>query len=597
MPLPSSLTPLTDSVVGRITSINDLFGGGAPGGLVDQVNQGFQELEQHEMLAREKRLDPEERYVPYRLLTREQAEQWERSFDSDPRWRLNKGEYPTWSYSEAPNWEKLSPANQQLAEAMEDVTNKVDRMIKPSLGPYSPDYIPMRGSGYGRPEDWATPIHYDPSQTGQGDLAASPLPQAQPGALPSPPTIDPPSRLMDEMLQGTLAGAGLAPEQLSEVREHPGSLKSMATYAQWLGIMMGGGKGRYQPRFGKPGAVPGHIWDSWKVVQEPVMGNGGEVIRPAIRMDEAGNHYEYQGSHMVGTEQFGAPYAEQYHAIVKPVGAPGSGEEYYQKFQEEMQVPPEQMTGDPKKVELRQMLQKLNSQQDLYDLVQLGKQAYKPQDFLQWDQLKLKDFMDQVKIVQEAYPEAVLKKHLGVEEPPQHPPPQDAEQKAYWEEFGKKHEEAQVPDPNELKHPPPPKPGENPPMWDDLTPGEQQFLKNEYGSEMNKDSWNGAMAKWKEKYMSKGPHMKWEDLSDDLKRQYPDPEKMTNADWEKVREYQEMEGDINKPPQPPGTPPPKPPPEEPPDIDWEMEGRPPPDFTQNTSDLWWREPATATWQV
>jgi hypothetical protein len=143
----------------------------APGGLLDQTNQGLQELELHEMLAREKRLDPEGRYVPYRLLTPDQQRTWEQSFNSDPSWRLNKGEYPTWSYSEAPEWERMSPEFQQAKEAMEDVGHNVERKIKPSLGPYGPRRIPMRGGPYGGPEYWSEPVHFDPWRSVESDLA------------------------------------------------------------------------------------------------------------------------------------------------------------------------------------------------------------------------------------------------------------------------------------------------------------------------------------------------------------------------------------------------------------------------------------------
>jgi hypothetical protein len=144
--------------------------GNAPGGLLDQTNQGLQELELHEMLAREKRLDPEDRYVPYRLLTPEQQQQWEQSFNSDPSWRLNRGQYATWSYSPLPEEERFSPAFQQEKEALAPVIEKLLRQRK-SQGHYGPRDIPMRGGGYGGPEYWNEPIHFDPDRSVESAMA------------------------------------------------------------------------------------------------------------------------------------------------------------------------------------------------------------------------------------------------------------------------------------------------------------------------------------------------------------------------------------------------------------------------------------------
>jgi hypothetical protein len=591
MPLPSSLTPLTDSIVAQITSMNNLF--------------GSQDYAQSDQAA------------------------------------FNPMTYAT----PAPFGEHAITPERDV----EILNQKINELYAPPLDhELTPeDMERLRKEKEQRDEDKRKAIMNDYAGPGQlptppGTSGYGPIGQAIYDVFqPEPPGTDPmslrPGDLFRQFRQGIVSD-----ESLAAIRENPLSPQALGAYAQGA-IMLSGGKGREQTPFGKPGAVPNELWASWKTVkpgshQTAVPGKAGAYGE--TRVDNAGNHFQEIGTHESGEGEY---------VIVKPVGKPGSGEEFYQKFQEDMRVPPEQMTGDPKKVELQQMLQQLNSQQDLYDLLQLGKQAYKPNDFMQWDKLKLKDFMDQAKIVQEAYPQSVLKKHLGLKEqqdapnkfgaffekppdwkpgdkPPMwdelnshdhseimdkfgfknvdnaakewndavakfdathNPPQQDAEQKAYWEEFGKKHEEAQVP----------PEPGGlgKIPLWHELSPeGQNKFFKD--GG--FKDKLDAAM-NWDHAAGIHNQSLKPEEPPPPKKppEGQPPEEPPVSPLHKELRhnawlEWEQKTGQTRPPDWTQ-----KLPPEEHPDIDWEMEGRPPPDFTQNTSDLWWREPATATWEV
>lgn len=110
-----------------------------------------------------------DRYVHPEAMPSAQRAQWEKAFDSDPNWRLNKPTqgtpYFTWSY--APK-EPDSEQYKQGKEAMEDVTHAVQRLIEPTPGRFRPKAVPMRGGETG---DFYEQLHFDPSRSGDKGMA------------------------------------------------------------------------------------------------------------------------------------------------------------------------------------------------------------------------------------------------------------------------------------------------------------------------------------------------------------------------------------------------------------------------------------------
>ena len=109
-----------------------------------------------------------DRFTNREAYTSQQRATWEKSFDSDPNWRLLKGYGNSWTY--APS-EPESEQYKQGKQAMDDVTNRVLDMVHPSSGTYNPKAIPMRGGGHGGTGDWLEQLHFDPSRSRDTDLA------------------------------------------------------------------------------------------------------------------------------------------------------------------------------------------------------------------------------------------------------------------------------------------------------------------------------------------------------------------------------------------------------------------------------------------
>ena len=178
------------------------------------------------------------------------------------------------------------------------------------------------------------------------------LPQITAQPLPSPPYVGEGIQgralrgLFNEVRQGVLPD-----EAIAEIRRNPMSIDSLGAYLNAaISLSMGEG-GERMPLDVKPGAVPEHVWNSWKPLdlgpgKTYVAGQGGE-----IRVDPAGNHYQMEGSHY-------DKEAGQTHVIAKPVEAPGSG----------TSMTPEDVNN---------MLQTLHSQDDPF---QLPLQTYPSQE-------------------------------------------------------------------------------------------------------------------------------------------------------------------------------------------------------------------------
>ena len=123
---------------------------------------------------------------------------------------------------------------------------------------------------------------------------------------PEPPGTDPfsvhPADLWRQLRQGILSD-----DDIAEIKRNPKSPRSVAALAQGA-IMLSRGAGEGEHLNWR--IVPGEEWNKMKVVQEPMVADNGEVIRPSIRKDDAGNQFEYQGSHRQGDE---------HNIIAKPV--------------------------------------------------------------------------------------------------------------------------------------------------------------------------------------------------------------------------------------------------------------------------------------
>ena len=127
-----------------------------------------------------------------------------------------------------------------------------------------------------------------------------------------------PTDLLRQLREGIVSD-----ESIAAIRKNPLSPQALAAYAQGA-IMLSrgaGGKGAGElPR----AAVPEKIWNSWEMVKDPVFDpKTGELLKGDVRRDEAGNHYEFLGSHRYVAGGTSEPGGGDLHAIVKPVEAPG----------------------------------------------------------------------------------------------------------------------------------------------------------------------------------------------------------------------------------------------------------------------------------
>ncbi len=135
-------------------------------GVVNQTNDALSQMDQQLKDLRRKKLNPNGRYILPEDMNESQRAQWERSFESDPEWRLNRDN--TWSLVPI---EPDSEQYHQGKQAMDDVTARVRAKIKPGTGAFDPRYIPMRGGGHSGPQDWLEHLHFDPSRSGDINMA------------------------------------------------------------------------------------------------------------------------------------------------------------------------------------------------------------------------------------------------------------------------------------------------------------------------------------------------------------------------------------------------------------------------------------------
>lgn len=100
----------------------------------------------------------------------------------------------------------------------------------------------------------------------------------------------------------------LPDEALEEIKRNPYSINAMQAYVNAaISLSMGEG-GERIPFDASPGAVPEHVWNKLNIAPP--------YNDPKIKVDNAGNHYEYQGSHSVVDPETGR---ETRHIIAKPV--------------------------------------------------------------------------------------------------------------------------------------------------------------------------------------------------------------------------------------------------------------------------------------
>jgi hypothetical protein len=156
--------------------------------------------------------------------------------------------------------------------------------------------------------------------------------------------LGPAKWLFNEARQGVLPD-----EAIEEIKRDPYSVNSLGAYLN-AGISLSSGKGGERIPLGPKGAVPEHIWQSWKIPNPD---------NPTLRVDNAGNHFQMTGIHKVGEP--GDP-GHAWHAIVEPVEPPGTAPEPtsqekfaedWTKFSEENKkqypelYPPEQQQQPP----------------------------------------------------------------------------------------------------------------------------------------------------------------------------------------------------------------------------------------------------------
>lgn len=100
----------------------------------------------------------------------------------------------------------------------------------------------------------------------------------------------------------------LPDEALEEIKRNPYSINAMQAYVNAaISLSMGEG-GERIPFDASPGAVPEHVWNKLNIAPP--------YNDPKIKVDNAGNYYEYQGSHSVVDPETGQ---ETRHIIAKPV--------------------------------------------------------------------------------------------------------------------------------------------------------------------------------------------------------------------------------------------------------------------------------------
>jgi hypothetical protein len=118
--------------------------------------------------------------------------------------------------------------------------------------------------------------------------------------------IAPAKWLFNEVRQGVLPD-----EAIDEIKRDPYSVKSLGAYLNAAISLSRGEGGEEIPLPSKPGAVPENIWNTFKIAPP--------YDDPKIRVDNAGNHFEYQGSHTVVDPETGQ---ETRHIIAKQVEPP-----------------------------------------------------------------------------------------------------------------------------------------------------------------------------------------------------------------------------------------------------------------------------------